>query len=666
MQDNKKNKLQSGFTLIEMLIVAPLIIIFIGVIIVAITSLTGSSLRSYEQNSMEFQVQDALDTIKSTTLASSRFLTTTSNLTSPQGLNNNTTNFSYSSSPNTLILTVPATTTSPVAPSRKLIYAYTSSSSECNNNPVTEKKSPYSFTIVFFVKNNSLWKRTIADPGNPCSTPWQRSSCAAEASGAVCKAKDEKLTDNVAGMTVDYYPTADEGAAKLTSITGPSIPGNTIEVKLTLAKTVSGEDITQTGSVKTTRQNDLPAESTTPPTTTPTVSYSIDNTTSVTFEWNTVSNATSYNISYSLNGSAYTTPISVAGNSYTINTVNRDSVTMRVAAKNNYGTTANGQATAQVPSTIPCDLQNNWANYGSPYVPATFTKTKLGVVALSGLIRSGTGVANEVICVLPPGYRPSAKLIFAPSTNGTTQGRIDIETNGEVKFNLGSTGWISLNGINFLADGASWTNVTGTNGWTTYGAQFATPQVSKDSSGRVFIQGLAKSGTMGSTVAAFTLPSSFVAPATRDIYPARAGTTIGAMDVNTDKTIHYRSGGNGYWSMQAMYYPSSGTSNTWYGLSTTSSWVAYGAPYSTAQYTKNTDGIVSLRGMIKGGIVTGGTTIATLPVGYRPAGQIICSAVTNPNTYGRYDVLPDGKVQVREGVNNGWLSLAGCDFLAEN
>ncbi len=645
-----------------MLVVAPLVVLLIGIIIAFIVSLTGDSLKMNEKSSLTYEAQNALSTIESTILTSARFLTTTSNLTSPFGLNDDTTNFSYSSSPNTLILTVPATTNNKTNP--KLIYTYNVSYSECSGSAIT--KNPIATnTVVFFVKDGTLRKRTIADPGNWCQGTWQMPSCThPDYDNYYCEVEDDKLADNVTGMTIDYYATADTGAPKLTSIVGPTIPANTAEIKLTLSKSVAGENINRTESIKVTRQNNINTDPVAP-TTAPTVSYSIDNTTSVTFNWNTIPNATAYLVSYSLNGGAYTSPAAVTSNSYTISTVRSDTITLRVAAKNSYGTTGNGQATASVPSTIPCDLQNNWVNYGSPFAPATFTKTKLDVVALSGLIRSGTGVGNEVICTLPPGYRPSAKLIFAPATNGITQGRIDIEPTGEVKFNLGSTGWISLNGINFRADGASWTNIAGLNSWTSYGAQFATPQISQDSSGRVLIQGLAAGGTMGSTVAAFALPPSLNAVTTRDIYPARGNVTVGSMDVNTDKTVHYRSGGNGYWSMQAMYYPSSGT-GTWTTMSLAAGWNTYAAPYSSAQYIKNTDGIVSLRGLIKGGTVTRDTVIATLPAGYRPVGKIVCSVVTNPNTYGRIDVLPNGQVLVVEGVNNGWLSLAGCDFLAEN
>lgn len=48
-------------------------------------------------------------------------------------------------------------------------------------------------------------------------------------------------------------------------------------------------------------------------------------------------------------------------------------------------------------------------------------------------------------------------------------------------------------------------------------------------------------------------------------------------------------------------------------------WVNYGSGYANSGYYKDSFGIVHLVGVIKSGTITNGTSLLTLPVGYRPA-----------------------------------------------
>lgn len=670
----KTASVQRGFTLVEMLVVAPLIILLIGAMIAYITTLTGDSLKLREKGTMAYDIQGALDIIEADSIKATKFLGTSGTLPSPQGKNDGTAAFTTTDptpSDRALVMGTIATDKDPINPTRIPIY-YANQPVACG--PGQEGNTILITKSIYFVKDGSLWKRTIVPSYNTnsppddftvCSTPWQRNSCSVGQTAAQCRAEDSELVKNVSDFTVKYYATSTSTAPLPAA---DARLAKSIEVSITTSQSVAGESITQTGAVRVTRLNDIDANLVAP-SQAPVVTSDVNNTTSVTFDWAAVPDATSYKVSYSINGSTCSgNDATITGTSYTVNTVRKDNVKFCVTARNSYGTTTTTQASVSIPSTVPCDLGNGWEPYGAMYGDATFTKTSAGVVVLGGLIRYGNGTQYEVICTLPEGYRPSSRLIFAPATQGATQARIDINTNGDVIYVFGNTGWISLNGINFLAkDTATWTNLTGSNGWKAYGnglTTYAPPQVATDNTGRVHVQGLASSGTTTAGTVAFTLPASIGANAGDDIYPARSG-AVGSMQLTPDKTIKYRgSGGNGYWSLQAMFHPT--TAGSWTTLpSPSAGWIRYNTAYNPAQYRKNSDGIVSLRGLIKSGTATSGTVIYTLPAGYRPSTNIICSQVTYPDDFGRVDVSSTGQVIVREGVATNWLSLAGCDFLAE-
>ena len=91
------------------------------------------------------------------------------------------------------------------------------------------------------------------------------------------------------------------------------------------------------------------------------------------------------------------------------------------------------------------------------------------------------------------------------------------------------------------------------------------------------------------------------------------------------------------------------------------SWVNYVAGFATAGFFKDTLGFVHLRGLVKNGTVN--TIIFTLPVGYRPALNLIYATVAS-NTFARITVYTNGEVKQAVG-DNGFQSLDGIIFKAE-
>jgi hypothetical protein len=94
---------------------------------------------------------------------------------------------------------------------------------------------------------------------------------------------------------------------------------------------------------------------------------------------------------------------------------------------------------------------NSWVNVGSPYHNAGYRKIG-STVFLRGQVIGGTfGVPSgaTAITILPPGYRPSANMIF-PSVSNLLFGSLHVYTTGNVYASTGESGHsISLDNCQF-------------------------------------------------------------------------------------------------------------------------------------------------------------------------------------------------------------------------
>ena len=104
------------------------------------------------------------------------------------------------------------------------------------------------------------------------------------------------------------------------------------------------------------------------------------------------------------------------------------------------------------------------------------------------------------------------------------------------------------------------------------------------------------------------------------------------------------------------------TTNVWQTPTLVNGWVNYGSPYTSAGYTKDSNGVVHLRGLVKSGATTTGTVIFTLPAGYRPTSDWIFALVAN-DLLGQCRVDTSGNVKYWTG-SNFWFSLDGISFAA--
>lgn len=109
-----------------------------------------------------------------------------------------------------------------------------------------------------------------------------------------------------------------------------------------------------------------------------------------------------------------------------------------------------------VENWIAPTLINSWANYvgGAGYCPAGYCKDGSGFVHIRGAVSSGA--AGNNIFVLPSGYRPSYREVFASVTYTSPTGvysvaQVDVLADGSVLPVSTSNVYTTLSGITFYA-----------------------------------------------------------------------------------------------------------------------------------------------------------------------------------------------------------------------
>lgn len=271
---NPNNKIKRrGFTLVEMVIVAPIVIIVIGTFILAIINMVGAVMASRGSNTLAYNIQQALSQIDQDVTASSGFLAVNNvTIRSPQGYNNDTTNFKNADATNgaMLILNTYTTTSNPISATRSYVYAI-GQPYACNSTLVNQN-TKITVNIIYFVKTvngvSSLWRRTVAPSdyaSAKCGVPWQQPSCSPIITDAFCTTKDQELVDGVqpGGFNVSYFVSGPTTANVLASDATQSDtmrqaamdPTNTVNVQITAGATMAGRNISQTGSIRSINSN---------------------------------------------------------------------------------------------------------------------------------------------------------------------------------------------------------------------------------------------------------------------------------------------------------------------------------------------------------------------------------------------------------------------------
>lgn len=247
-----KNQVSKGFTLVEMLVVAPVVILVIGGIIALMVNVIGDVLITRDRSAMTYNIQDALDRIEQDTRLSNEFLTTTGTLTTPQGSNNNFTGTAAFTNTSNLILSANATDKVPTDTTRQIIY-YANQPNACGSTQ--SFNTIFSTKIIYFIKSSSLWRREVVPSwtaSTVCASPWQRNTCSPGYTAALCQTNDTEIMPNISSWDVKYYTDA-SSTTELTDANAGS--ASTIEVTINGSKNTAGRTFTASGVMRVNKLN---------------------------------------------------------------------------------------------------------------------------------------------------------------------------------------------------------------------------------------------------------------------------------------------------------------------------------------------------------------------------------------------------------------------------
>lgn len=717
-----RSVVSSGFTLVELVVVAPIIILLIGTFIGLIVNLTGEVMSSRGSNVLTFNVQDTLNRIEEDVRLSTTYLAINNIDVSDtkQGYGGttstgSTTNFTNvdktgsSGSRASLILNGLVTDGSPLSSDSELVYLK-DQPNPCATYAEYVKNRPMTMNVVYFIDDaNTLWRRVImpsdyANSNARCGNePWQIPSCIygySALSLSFCKSNDEKLIEGVtpANFNFQYYTTASSTTPNASAVNASlsddvrntalqSTP--TVGVTITARQTIAGRTIERTASMRATRLDTnassiarIPTDTAAPGTPQPSAVVSDGHIVTVT--WPRVANATNYSIDYQIKSNGGACDAATSG-TWTTGNANLDNnnrtftisagdhterVCVRTRANNTFATpSAYSTTDIVIPLWAPLILQNGWTAYGQGYNTPAYTKTKTGLVLVKGLIRKSSVVSSgEASAYLPADYRPrGGMLLFGTSASANVAARVDVAADGGILMKAGtSEGWTSLDTIRFMASTASPTIVTPSslsNGWGNYGGPYAPASYSRDANGRVATQGLVAGGTNTDGTVIFTMASTYAPPQYLHL-ATQSANVFGMMGVNATPAVTAKGSGSNMWLSLNNTYMASNSGVNWTTMTLANSWVVYSGSYSTPQYTKTSDNVVQLKGLIRAGTTTAGTTLTTLPAGFRPKERILYTNATY-GTYMRLDIQTNGVITFQTTANSGWISLDNVLFVAE-
>jgi hypothetical protein len=694
---------EGGFTLIELLVVAPVAILVIAGMIALMVALVGDVAVSRERSVSSYDVQDALDRIEQDARISTTYMPTFSLFSSPQGRNGGTQAFD-STANGDIIMSQYATTASPYDASRKIVY-YADQPNPCSGSYTLNR--PLTVRVIYFTTNDAfgtktLWRRTIVPPASTtatdttkvCDAPWQRDSCPAPVTlSATCQGTDEKMLDYVSAFTTTYYNDAGATVTAANARTAASL-----KVTLTQNKKVAGETIATSGTTRGSHINvttdDIPA--------TPDVYVynpsinTYNNPILTTFAWDTVQNAAVYSVRYQINGGAWVNAPDQTSTQFQVTVARpRDTINIRVAAKNDMGVSTEDLFSYTTPLWTVANLEGDWVCYQpteSTWPCPSYTLSDAGMVMIRGLAKNSATSARTTVFTMPSGLRPHQQQIFPVSADNDF-GRTDAMLDGQIVYAGTSGNYVALDMVHYIAEGTpgiTWTNVPiGTwNNWTNYGSVYGTPDYARDSMGRISVVGLitGSGATPANTCTGCDMlnygSGSNLGTPLAAIYPGVASPNVFYnLQVTNEPRVESRGDGapTAWNSIGATYYPSD-TNLPHIALPLANSWIRYSTTFHNAEYRKAADGLVSVRGLIKGGTVSNNIVLATLPNGYCPSKRqifttvgVIAPASEANQAVARVDVTAGNgttgctiNLYPYGGLSNSWLSLEGIMFYQEN
>lgn len=272
MNSRMRHHLSSGFTLIELAITIPILLVTAIILFDVLYNTIQTSALEREKVNLVHDRQTAMNIIEDDTILASKFLPTKdAGYNDPYLPSTNGGAWSYlggGSTSRALILRTYSTTTNPLASSRQPVFIGNSAGAECSG-PNIYFNDVQEHNVIYFIRNGELYRRRVVDAVGPyCVGQYQKLSCPTQAyltsqgmgtRNSACGADDELLASNVSNFTISYY-NSKTSTTPLNVYAGGADPNLVTtaldaEITLTLSRTIAGKTLSSTSSLRMSKLN---------------------------------------------------------------------------------------------------------------------------------------------------------------------------------------------------------------------------------------------------------------------------------------------------------------------------------------------------------------------------------------------------------------------------
>ncbi len=229
---------ESGFTLMEILIMSPVVFITVIVLVSYLFSQYGQLTQQGSLINLQVEAQNATFSMQDDIFFARAFNTTINgNLVDPFQPNGG---WTYNSNPPRLIISTVATTAHHRSPDRKPVYINTYG---CSPQDTLEKNDELYNNVIYFVSGTTLYKRILTAPSGmaTCGTSYVKQTCPQANANNACPA-DRILTDRLQSMAITYYDTDN-------NVVSSPEAAEKVQVSLTLKDRAFAEDISANSNI---------------------------------------------------------------------------------------------------------------------------------------------------------------------------------------------------------------------------------------------------------------------------------------------------------------------------------------------------------------------------------------------------------------------------------
>lgn len=232
---------QRGFTLVEILVIAPVVMITIVITISFLFNLYGQLIQYGAKINLQSDAQTILFGLQDDLSFSKDFGTTKdtslTDVYAPGG------GWIYNSNPKTLILLSPAATANHRNPAREPVYINQLGCTPGVTLETMQENTLAVNNIIYFVSGTNLYKRILSPPTGTsmCGTPYLKQTCPSANATTTCL-KDILLSNNVSSFDVTYYDSSN------TAITDPTT-ADKVKVDITLSIKAFSENVYASSSL---------------------------------------------------------------------------------------------------------------------------------------------------------------------------------------------------------------------------------------------------------------------------------------------------------------------------------------------------------------------------------------------------------------------------------